>query len=67
MEDVVASIFDLMGRTGEPMAEEELISERVDRIFEVNYTYTNVIEIPSFFYKKENVSCYTTHLARYML
>ncbi len=35
MEDVVASIFDLMGRTGEPMSEDELISERVDRIFEV--------------------------------
>ena len=35
MEDVVASIFDLMGRTGEPMAEDELISERVDRIFKV--------------------------------
>ncbi len=56
MEDVVASIFDLMGRTGEPMAEEELISERVDRIFEVSYT--NVIEIPSFFKIKENLFCY---------
>ena len=36
MEDVVGSIFDLMGRTGDPMAEEELINERVDKIFEVS-------------------------------
>ena len=36
MEDIVGSVFDLMGRTGDPAAEEELITERVDRIFEVS-------------------------------
>jgi Ca2+-binding EF-hand superfamily protein len=36
MEDVVGSVFDLMGRTGETAQEEEIISERVDRIFEVS-------------------------------
>ena len=35
MEDVVGSVFDLMGRTADPMLEEEVISERVDTIFEV--------------------------------
>ena len=35
MEDVVGSIFDLMGRTSDPLLEEEVISERVDTIFEV--------------------------------
>ena len=34
MEDVVGSIFDLMGRTSDPLLEEEVISERVDTIFE---------------------------------
>jgi len=36
MEDVVASVFDLMGRTGEPQAEDELVGQRVDKIFEVS-------------------------------
>ena len=35
MEDVVGSVFDLMGRTGDPAAEEEIISLRVGEIFEV--------------------------------
>lgn len=37
MEDVVGSVFDLMGRTSDPLLEEEVISERVDTIFEVGY------------------------------
>ena len=37
MEDVVGSVFDLMGRTSDPILEEEVISERVDTIFEVSY------------------------------
>ena len=40
MEDVVGSVFDLMGRTADPILEEEVISERVDTIFEVCYSYT---------------------------
>ena len=36
MEDVVGAIFDLMGRTGDPATEEELISQRVEQIFQVN-------------------------------
>ena len=35
MEDVVGSVFDLMGRTGDPAAEEEIIALRVAEIFEV--------------------------------
>ena len=35
MEDVVGSVFDLMGRTADPLLEEEVISDRVDTIFEV--------------------------------
>ena len=35
MEDVVGSVFDLMGRTGDPAAEEEIIALRVSEIFEV--------------------------------
>lgn len=34
MEDVVGSVFDLMGRTADPLQEEEVIGERVDIIFE---------------------------------
>ena len=36
MEDVVGSVFDLMGRTSDPILEEEVINERVDHLFEVN-------------------------------
>ena len=36
MEDVVGSVFDLMGRTADPLQEEEVIGERVDIIFEVH-------------------------------
>ena len=35
MEDVVGSVFDLMGRTSDPILEEEVINERVDHLFEV--------------------------------
>lgn len=34
MEDVVGSVFDLMGRTSDPILEEEVINERVDHLFE---------------------------------
>ena len=37
MEDVVGSVFDLMGRTGDPAAEEDIINERVGFIFEVRH------------------------------
>ena len=36
MEDVVGSVFDLMGRTSDPILEEEVINERVDHLFEVS-------------------------------
>ena len=35
MEDVVGSVFDLVGRTSDPILEEEVINERVNRIFQV--------------------------------
>ena len=35
MEDVVGSVFDLMGRTSDPIMEEEFINQRVDIMFEV--------------------------------
>ena len=35
MEDVVGSVFDLMGRTSDPLLEEEVINQRVDFMFEV--------------------------------
>ena len=31
MEDVVGSVFDLMGRTSDPIMEEEFINQRVDK------------------------------------
>ena len=40
MEDVVGSVFDLMGRTSDPILEEEVINARVDYIFEVNNTHS---------------------------
>ena len=52
MEDVVGSVFDLMGRTSDPLLEEEVISERVDTIFEVCY-YTE------FYY------CFYTYVTTY--
>ena len=42
MEDVVGSIFDLMGRTADPLLEEEVISERVDTIFEVCSSHKSI-------------------------
>ena len=44
MEDVVGSVFDLMGHTSDPLQEEEVISDRVDVIFEVS---SLKIELPS--------------------
>lgn len=35
MEDVVGSVFDLVGRTSDPLLEEEVINERVNKIFQV--------------------------------
>ena len=37
MEDVVGSVFDLMGRTSDPIMEEEFINQRVDLMFEVSF------------------------------
>ena len=46
MEDVVGSVFDLMGRTSDPILEEEVISERVDTIFEVScFVYKNLSKL----------------------
>jgi hypothetical protein len=39
MEDVVGSVFDLVGRTSDPILEEEVINERVNRIFQVKRVY----------------------------
>ena len=48
MEDVVGSVFDLMGRTSDPILEEEVISERVDTIFEVSFLiYQNISKLVS--------------------
>ena len=41
MEDVVGSVFDLMGRTSDPILEEEVINSRVDYIFEVKFYPSN--------------------------
>ena len=35
MEEVVASVFDLMGKTADPQLEEQLINQRVDTMFQV--------------------------------
>ena len=35
MEEVVASVFDLMGKTTEPQLEEQLVRNRVDEMFNV--------------------------------
>ena len=35
MEEVVASVFDLMGKTADPQLEEEIIKQRVDAMFRV--------------------------------
>ena len=39
MEDVVGSVFDLVGRTSDPILEEEVINERVNRIFQVRLNF----------------------------
>ena len=36
MEEVVASVYDLMGKTADPQLEEELIKQRVDAMFQVH-------------------------------
>ncbi len=41
MEDVVGSVFDLMGRTSDPILEEEVINDRVDYMFEVSFINQN--------------------------
>ena len=52
MEDVVGSVFDLMGRTSDPILEEEVISERVDTIFEVSCLVDqNISKLVSKMYK----------------
>ena len=35
MEEVVASVFDLMGKTADPQLEEEVVKQRVDAMFKV--------------------------------
>lgn len=37
MVEVVASVFDLMGKTADPQMEELLIHQRVDDMFQVMY------------------------------
>ena len=44
MEDVVGSVFDLMGRTSDPILEEEVINSRVDYIFEVKF-YSSSVQV----------------------
>ncbi len=35
MEDVVASVFDLMGKTSDPQSDEVIVNRRVDQMFQV--------------------------------
>ena len=35
MEQVVASVFDLMGKTSDPHLEDQLVRNRVDEMFNV--------------------------------
>ena len=39
MEEVVASVFDLMGKTTEPQLEEQLVRNRVDEMFNVRMSF----------------------------
>ena len=45
MEDVVGSVFDLVGRTSDPILEEEVINERVNRIFQVRPNFFPLINL----------------------
>ena len=36
MAGVVSSVFELMGKTSDPKSEEELVHDRVEKIFEVS-------------------------------
>ena len=45
MEDVVGSVFDLVGRTSDPILEEEVINERVNRIFQVRINFFPLINL----------------------
>lgn len=49
MEDVVGSVFDLMGRTSDPILEEEVINQRVDHMFEVYYIIMLMVTLWSYF------------------
>ena len=42
MEEVVASVFDLMGKTADPNLEDEFLKHRVDCMFHVSYRYDPV-------------------------
>ena len=53
MEEVVASVFDLMGKTADPHLEEELVRQRVDAMFKVHLFYTGCLGIRC---KKESYS-----------
>ena len=55
MEDVVGSVFDLVGRTSDPILEEEVINERVNRIFQVSNQLT-VVEVYQFTVREKNPS-----------
>ena len=37
MEEVVFSVFDLIGKTSDPQLEEEFIKTRVDKMFHVSF------------------------------
>ena len=39
LEEVVASVFDLMGKTTEPQLEEQLVRNRVDEMFNVRMSF----------------------------
>ena len=41
MVEVVASVFDLMGKTADPQSEEEFVHQRVDIMFKVCIFFTN--------------------------
>ncbi|TRY77271.1 hypothetical protein TCAL_06949, partial [Tigriopus californicus] len=55
MEDVVGSVFDLMGRTGDPISEEAIITERVDQIFQkMDLNGDGVVSIEEFLESCQN-------------
>ena len=42
MEEVVASVFDLMGKTADPNLEDEFLKHRVDCMFHVSNNPTEL-------------------------